>query len=432
MYNKIRNPETGRKINIFSKKGKQILKKYLNVMLTGGGGDLDEGIIEDGNLYCNIVLEKKTNLLKLFKKGFYCHRYTGDETNEKSGNSKQIKYDNNLMWDDINIKNTAGFLKTGIDTVRADEYDSSGTCNLLCFVLTYIWCSLGIKSIEDFTDTEIAFLIFLGYAESRKKMIDTCSDKTCKKDYDGEGTGEILNTKKGQCGNWPAILKGLTYLVCMERAAESYITLSTSTYTIHDTKTRILHTFPIYIKIDIFTYLMDNNFSIILGDWYISKNKTIYSVNTTPPPSPTSLVRCFIVKTTSGIDLGSLEGDLENFLKNTVGLSTIIGNCKNFKELDFPSTNKDCQGKSWGIIEDFQLPMKLMYHATGEVVRTVEPPQQFTDECGNIFTCEDSTAIDEDGFKLDLSGDCAPVRDDCSSYCGNTLCDDLSEDDEWV
>ena len=40
VYNYIINPETGRKVNIYNKKGKSILKKYLNQMYGGANETL--------------------------------------------------------------------------------------------------------------------------------------------------------------------------------------------------------------------------------------------------------------------------------------------------------------------------------------------------------------------------------------------------------
>ena len=47
MWNKIVNPETGRKVNINGKIGKKVLKTYLN-SLYGGGSVNEEVRIEDG------------------------------------------------------------------------------------------------------------------------------------------------------------------------------------------------------------------------------------------------------------------------------------------------------------------------------------------------------------------------------------------------
>ena len=43
MYNKITNPETGRQVSIYGKRGQMVLRKYLTIIQqTVGGGDSDE------------------------------------------------------------------------------------------------------------------------------------------------------------------------------------------------------------------------------------------------------------------------------------------------------------------------------------------------------------------------------------------------------
>ena len=43
MYNKITNPETGRQVSIYGKRGQMVLRKYLTIIQqTVGGGDSDD------------------------------------------------------------------------------------------------------------------------------------------------------------------------------------------------------------------------------------------------------------------------------------------------------------------------------------------------------------------------------------------------------